>query len=85
MCQKCAKLTRPVKLRQPDEFFNLAEQLAAYVADSALEVVQASKPLADLRRDVPLKDNYFAALRCTRCGREFQLNMDTAHGAGQWF
>jgi len=85
MCQKCAKLTRPVKLRQADDLFNLAEQLAAAVEDSALEVVQASTPLAEVRRGFPLKDTYFYVLRCTRCSREFQLSMNLAQGAGNWF
>jgi len=85
MCQKCARLTRPVKLRQNSDLFDLAEQVAPYVADGALEVVQASSPLPELRRDLPVKSSYFYVLRCTRCGREFQWTMDTAHGGGQWF
>jgi hypothetical protein len=85
MCQKCARLTKPVRLRQASDLFDLAEQLAPYVEGSALEVVQASSPLPELRRDLPLKGNYFYVLRCTRCGLEFQLTMDTNRGTGNWF
>jgi hypothetical protein len=85
MCQKCARLTRPVKMRQTDDLFDLAEQLAPYVDGGMLEVIQASSPLPELRRDRPVKVSYFYVLRCTRCGREFQLSMDTHRLAGQWF
>jgi hypothetical protein len=85
MCQKCARLTRPVKMRQTADLFDLTEQLAPYVEGGKLEVIQASSPLPELRRDGPLKDSYFFVLRCTSCGREFQLTMDKNKGTGDWF
>jgi hypothetical protein len=85
MCQRCLKLTRPVKLQETEEFFSLAEQLAEYVGESLIEVTRASSPFEELRRDQPLKEKYFFQFRCTRCYRDFQLSMDTASGAGRWF
>jgi hypothetical protein len=85
MCQKCSRLTRSAKLRSSTDLFDLVERLAPLVEDGALEVVQASSPLLEVRRDWPVKDKYFYALRCTRCGRDFQLMMDMGHSAGEWY
>ena len=84
MCAKCSRLTKRLRLREPGDLFELAERLAPYVEDGVLEVLQASSPLLDVRRDLPLRERYFYSLRCTRCGREFQLIMDTQRGAGDW-
>jgi hypothetical protein len=74
-----------MKLRETAGVFDLVERLATYVEDGVLEGVQASSPLQELRRDVPLQSNYFCSVRCTSCGREFQLMMDTNRGVGDWF
>jgi hypothetical protein len=74
-----------VKLREAAGFFDLTERLATYVEDGVLEVLQASSPLRELHRDVPLQSNYFCSVRCTSCAREFQLMMDTNRGTGNWF
>jgi hypothetical protein len=74
-----------VKLRDPAGFFDLAEHLATDVEDGVLEVVQESSPLRELRRDVPLQSSYFCSIKCTSCGRAFQLMMNTTRGVGDWF
>ena len=84
MCLKCAKLARSRDLREPNELFRLGEQLRSYIAAGEVEIVQANSPIEELCPDALLRDNYFFVLRCTRCGRELQLNMDTYHGHGQW-
>ena len=84
MCLKCVTLVRSRKLREPNEFFDLVEKLRGYIAAGTVEIVQANSPIEDLRADAPLQDNYFFVLRCTRCGKEFELSMDTYRGHGQW-
>jgi len=84
MCLKCIGLVHKVHLREPAQLFDLAERLCGYLSGGTLQIVQASSPIDQLRREMPLQDTYFFALRCTACGREFQLNMDTHHANGQW-
>ena len=84
MCLKCVRLLRAFRLGEPAQLFDLADRLRRYATGGTLQIVQASSPIDELRRDMPMTDTYFFALRCTGCGREFQLNMDTYHGNGRW-
>jgi hypothetical protein len=68
MCAKCIRLVHTVRLREPAQFFDLAERLRRYVSGGTPQIVQASSPIDELRREMPVQDTYFFALRCTTCG-----------------
>jgi len=54
------------------------------VSDGTLKIIQATSPLEDIWTSPGFVDHYFYVLRCAKCEREFQLNMDTYHGNGDW-
>jgi hypothetical protein len=84
MFEKCIRLVDTVRLGEPAHLFDLAERIRRYVSGGTPQIVQASSPIDELRREMPVQDTYFVRSPLHHMWeREFQLKYGH-HGHGKW-
>jgi hypothetical protein len=85
MCLQCFRFVpRATTIKTPLELYEFVGRIAPLVSRGVLKLAQSNSPLEEIRPGEPLRDHYFNVLQCARCGREYQLNVDTYHGRGLW-
>ena len=80
-CTTCGSLMSEVEIKSPGQLQRVAESVAPYVRDGALEQQAGTGTLDEVAKG-RWEDFVSARFRCTSCGRIYELVAETYHGAG---
>ena len=84
MCLNCLRFVRPENICTESDFFSLIERIKPVVSAGFLKIVQTTTSIEEIREGESIGDTYYMVVQCSKCDREFHLNVDLYHGRGYW-
>jgi hypothetical protein len=87
ICDTCGDLRLSVEIQTPGDLSKALRVIRANLADSSItDVTQSnnsqSGEFLNLEERGPWPDHLSYQFKCTRCGHQFRLAVETYHGAG---
>lgn len=82
-CTSCGAIDSTVAIRSPDHLRDVLDAVKGCLRSGAItEMRKGTVSVLEIEPDGPRPDFIASDFQCCRCGRRYELRVETFHGAG---